>query len=92
MLNKLSKTVFIFFISILFVACLGSKINMENYKKVKNGMSLNKVESILGSGDENATSSYGGYSASVYTWSDGFKVISITFSNGKVSAKAQVGL
>ena len=92
MYNRIFKAVSIFFISISLVACFGGKINMENYKKVKNGMSLNKVESILGSGEENATSSYGGYSSSVYTWTDGFKVISITFSNGKVSAKAQVGL
>ena len=92
MLSNLKITLSIFFITILLVACSGGKINMNNYKKVETGMNLSQVESILGSGDESVSSSFGDYSASVYTWTDGVKVISITFSNGKVSGKAQIGL
>tara|TARA_Y100000766_G_C18370121_1_gene348420 strand:- start:69 stop:236 length:168 start_codon:yes stop_codon:yes gene_type:complete len=55
-------------------------------------MSKSDVESILGPGDSNASSSYGGYTAEVVTWQSGMNIISITFSDGKVSGKSQVGL
>lgn len=61
-------------------------------------MSVSSVEAILGKGESQASSSidlgdYGGnISSEVMTWQSGTKVISITFSNGKVMAKAQNGL
>jgi hypothetical protein len=61
-------------------------------------MSKSKVESILGEGESNASSSidlgeYGGnISSEVITRQSGMKVITITFSNGKVMAKAPTGL
>lgn len=61
-------------------------------------MSKSQVESILGQVESNASSSidlgeYGGnISSEVITWQSGMKVITITFSNGKVMAKAQAGL
>ena len=78
-------------------SCSG-KINKDNYGKISNGMSISQVESILGEGESNASSSvdlgeYGGnISSEVMTWQSGMKVISITFSNGKVMLKAQSGL
>lgn len=81
----------------LLNSCSG-KINSENYDKISNGMSKSQVESILGEGESNASSSidlgeYGGNNSSeVITWQSGMKVITITFSNGKVMAKAQTGL
>lgn len=84
-------------LSIFLVSCSG-KLNKDNYDKISNGMSVSQVESILGKGESQASSSvdlgeYGGnISSEVMTWQSGTKVISITFSNGKVMAKAQNGL
>ena len=84
-------------LSIFIVSCSG-KLNKDNYDKISNGMSVSQVESILGNGQSQASSSvdlgeYGGnVSSEVMTWQSGTKVISITFSNGKVMAKAQNGL
>lgn len=83
---------------VFFLNSCSGKINIENYDKISNGMSKSKVESILGEGESNASSSidlgeYGGnISSEVITWQSGMKVITITFSNGKVMAKAQTGL
>jgi len=84
-------------LSIFLVSCSG-KLNKDNYDKISDGMSVSQVESILGKGESQASSSvdlgeYGGtISSEVMTWQSGTKVISITFSNGKVMAKAQNGL
>jgi hypothetical protein len=90
------KTIIISFSLFLF-SCSG-KVNKDNYDKISNDMSVSQVESILGKGESQATSNvnlgeYGGnISSEVMTWQSGTKVISITFSNGKVMAKAQNGL
>jgi hypothetical protein len=55
-------------------------------------MSKSEVVKILGEGDSQAQSSYGGYSAESMTWSSGMKIISIVFSNGRVSGKSESGL
>jgi hypothetical protein len=84
-------------LSLFLVSCSG-KLNKDNYEKISNGMSVSQVESILGKGESQASSNvdlgeYGGnISSEVMTWQSGTKVISITFSNGKVMAKAQNGL
>ena len=84
-------------LSLFLFSCTG-KINKDNYDKISNGMSVSQVQSILGKGESQASSSvnlgeYGGnISSEVMTWQSGLKVISITFSNGKVMAKAQNGL
>jgi len=82
----------------LFLTSCSSKLNKDNYDKISNDMSISQVESILGKGESQASSNvnlgeYGGnISSEVMTWQSGTKVISITFSNGKVMAKAQNGL
>jgi hypothetical protein len=84
-------------LSLFLFSCSG-KLNKDNYDKISNGMSVSQVESILGKGESQASSSvdlgeYGGnVSSEVMTWQSGTKVISITFSNGKVMAKTQNGL
>ncbi len=84
----------------------GSKINKGNYDKVKTGMSEQEVQAILGPGEEQASTavstpgvSAGGISVpgmsmsgSNKVWKDGAKAITITFINGKVTAKAEIGL
>ena len=95
-MRTLLKTL-IFSVSIFLVSCSGN-LNKDNYDKISNDMSISQVESILGKGESQASSNvdlgeYGGnISSEVMTWQSGTKVISITFSNGKVMAKAQNGL
>ncbi len=81
----------------VIISC-SNNINMDNYKKISNDMSVSQVESILGKGESQASSNvdlgeYGGkISTEVMIWQKGTNIISITFSNGKVLAKAQNGL
>ncbi len=84
-------------ITIFLTSCFG-KLNKDNYDKISNDMSISQVESILGKGESQASTNmdlgeYGGnVSSEVMTWQSGTKVVTITFSNGKVIAKAQYGL
>ncbi|MDA0356794.1 MAG: DUF3862 domain-containing protein [Bacteroidetes bacterium] len=95
-MKSLIKSFFLVF-TLFLVSCSG-KINKDNYDKISNGMSVSQVESILGEGESQASSNvdlgeYGGnVSSEVITWQKGSNVISITFSNGTVMAKAQSGL
>jgi hypothetical protein len=95
-MRALLKTLIIS-VSVFLVSCSGH-LNKDNYEKITNGMSVSQVESILGKGESQASSDvdlgeYGGHiSSEVMTWQSGMKVITITFSNGKVMAKAQTGL
>jgi hypothetical protein len=97
-MKKLIKTfTVVVFSTVILMGCSG-EINKDNYSKISNGMSISQVESILGEGESNASSSvdlgeYGGnISSEVMTWQSGMKVITISFSNGKVMTKAQYGL
>jgi hypothetical protein len=97
-MKKLIQTfTVVVFITVILIGCSG-KINKDNYSKISNGMSISQVESILGEGESNASSSvdlgkYGGnISSELMTWQSGMKIITISFSNGKVMAKAQNGL
>jgi len=95
-MKSLIKSFFLVF-TLFLVSCSG-KLNKDNYDKISNDMSISQDESILGKGESQASSNvdlgeYGGnISSEVMTWQSGTKVISITFSNGKVMAKAQNGL
>ena len=77
------------------VGC-SSKVSKENFDKVTTGMTQEQVEGILGEGTEEAGG--GGTlgnltgSAKVITWKDGEKAITITFVNGKMTAKVPKGL
>jgi len=88
--KKLNLSLFLISLMIL-ISCSGN-INKENYDKIRNGMTKAEVESILGKGDSNASSSYGGYSSEAVTYQSGMKVISVVYSNGRVEAKSQAGL
>jgi outer membrane protein assembly factor BamE (lipoprotein component of BamABCDE complex) len=84
----------------------GSPVSQSNYNKVQTGMTQHQVEAILGQGKEQGSSSVavpgmsaGGVSvpgmsmsAKVLTWQDGQKMITVSFENDKVVAKAQSGL
>lgn len=109
-LNKSAASVVsLVLLSALLVGC-GGKINQTNYEAVKNGMTLQEVEEVLGKGEEQASSSVEvpgqtvdipgaastsipgiSSSAQVVMWQAGTNMITITFSDGKVAAKAKSG-
>jgi hypothetical protein len=66
----------------------GERVSRANYDKIMLGMSLGQVESILGPGKESASS----VQIRVMNWSEGLRIISVTFTKGRVSVKVQVGL
>ena len=60
-------------------------VSRDNYNRIKDGMTMKKVEAILGPGKE--VSSAGG--VTTYSWQDNeFNTISILFQKGKVRSKA----
>ena len=61
---------------------------MDNFNKISDGMTISQVEAILGKGEAQASSA----DTQIINWQNSTKVISITFSNGKVMSKAQNGL
>jgi hypothetical protein len=74
----------------------GGKVSKSNFDKVQNGMTMAEVEGILGKGTEQAgvAGAIGDLAGSgkVMTWTDGEKSITVTFVDGKVTAKASKGL
>lgn len=73
----------------------GPKATKAKYKKVKTGMSLKQVEKVFGGeGELTSDTKIAGYTTRIYTWyGDSLGAnCTITFSNGKVSSKAQLGL
>jgi len=86
--------------------CGKSKITKENFDKIDNGMSLHEVEAILGEGSSqggdgavvaaqvgvDVTGGAPPPSTVDYLWEKGKKSITVTFRQGKVVAKKNVGL
>lgn len=90
------KTLLLLCFLLLFIGCGGNPITKDNYNEIKTGMTLDEVAGILGAGTEQASSdaSFGGISIDMkgMVWQNEDKIISITFSHGKVQSKSQIGL
>lgn len=72
------------------------KITLDEYNRIKSGMGYDEVTEIVGSyGTEMARSEIAGYQTFIVSW-DGIGSLganaNVTFSSGKVYAKAQLGL
>lgn len=101
---KCVRLMAILLVCLLLPACK-SKVSKANYDKVKEGMSLEEVEKVLGKGEKEtgdgsnvagqfgvaipATPTSGG--GDVYTWESGDKTIRLTFRSGKLVHKASTG-
>lgn len=72
-----------------------TKVTLEKFNKIETGMTYQQVVDIIGEeGTISTESSYGNQSMKVYYWYASNKIANatISFMNGKVTAKSQVGL
>lgn len=100
-----ARLVIVLLMCLLIPACK-SKVTKDNFDKVKEGMSLEDVEKLLGKGNKetgdgsNVAGQFGVAMPSVpvmgggdvYTWESGDKTIRITFRQNKVIHKTASGM
>lgn len=72
---------------VLGQAACESRINQENFQKIKNGMTEDEVTKILGEPSDAASMSLGPFSGTTSTWKSKNGTIAIQFVNGKVALK-----
>ena len=75
---------------VLLLACLaacGSRLNQENFDKVREGMSQKEVREILGAPINASGGSVLGLSGEEAVWKDDKTVITVHFLNDKVVSK-----
>lgn len=93
-----SVVVIIISLGILMGIMVSNSITKSEFDKIEYGMTYEEVVEIVGcEGELGAGSSFGGYSASVYTFKGTLYFLNganaaITFSNGRVSGMASIGL
>lgn len=71
------------------------KATLEKFNKISTGMTYQEVVDIMGEeGTLSTESSYGSQTMQVYSWSasNGISNATVSFMNGKVSGKSQIGL
>lgn len=72
-----------------------TKVTLEKFNKIETGMTYKQVVDIIGEeGTISTESSYGNQSMKVYYWyaSNRIANATVSFMNGKVTAKSQIGL
>lgn len=87
--------------TIILGAC-AEELTPESFAEIEQGMTMSQVETILGGSGEDQTAGGVGIGATglegqqatenVYVWTDGDAQIIVTFRDGKVHQKRQVGL
>lgn len=101
---KSVRFVLLLWVCLLLPACQ-SKVNKANYEKVKEGMTLEEVEKLLGKGSKetgdgsNVAGQFGvalpsaptSGGGDVYTWESGNNTIRLTFRDGKLVHKQATG-
>jgi hypothetical protein len=83
---KLGIVVVVVLAALTLAGC-GSRINQDNFEKVKTGMTLAQVKVILGNPTESSSVDVAVFSGTVSKWQAGDLTITIQFVNGKVVAK-----
>jgi hypothetical protein len=76
------------------VGAAPTRFTLTHYEAIRNGMTYEDVFKIMGAhGEEQSRAEVGGHSSVLISWAnrDGSNLV-VTFSDGRVSAKAQVGL
>lgn len=73
-------------LSLLLMAC--SKINQDNFAKIKHGMALEEVVKLLGEPTSSQTIDISGISGTSAVWKTDKVEIDIQFLNNRVSVKS----
>jgi hypothetical protein len=73
-------------LALAVAAC--SKVNQENFAKVRDGMSEQEVHALLGSPTESSSVSVLGISGTSSKWVTKDAVVTVQFVNGKVRLKS----
>ena len=74
-------------ILLLCLAACGSRLNQENFDKVRDGMSQKEVREILGEPVDAEGRSFLGLSSGEAVWKDDKTTITVHFLNDKVVSK-----
>jgi len=72
---------------LLFLAACGSRLNQENFDKIRDGMSQKEVREILGEPVDASGASFLGLSSGEAMWKDDKTTITVHFLNDKVVSK-----
>jgi hypothetical protein len=76
-----------FLLYVLLFGC-GSKVNQENFDKIKTGMTLEEVKTILGEPGETSSVGLGPMSGTSAIWKTKGGRVSIQFVNNKATIKS----
>lgn len=68
-------------------ACAESRVNQDNFEKIRIGMTLAEVKAILGEPTESSSLGVPLFSGTTAVWKSGDVTINIQLVNGKVVAK-----
>ncbi len=79
------KIILVIGLSVMLFAC--SKVSRENFEKIKPGMTLQEVVSILGEPTGSESVDIAGVTGTAATWKRGETVINIHFLSGQVLVK-----
>jgi outer membrane protein assembly factor BamE (lipoprotein component of BamABCDE complex) len=76
--------------ALLFAGCdrlTGSKLSLDNYNKIADGMSKSQVQQILGAPTTSETKDMIIFKKTTYRYEDGKKFAMVTFKNDEVDGK-----
>lgn len=72
---------------VLLAGCGGGSPSEKNYQKIKVGMTVNEVESILGKADNSIGQDTSGEMQQMWDVPGSKKMIAVIFKNGKATMK-----
>ncbi len=64
-----------------------SKVNPDNYAKIKAGMTREEIHALLGAPDDASGGSLGGLSLTTETWKGSRHTVTVTFAGDKATIK-----
>jgi len=75
-------------LALLLVLAGCSKVTQENFNRIRDGMTENEVQSILGLPAASSRMDVGGFSGTSSSWRSGDAEITVRFLNGKAVLKS----
>lgn len=86
MKKQILKCLFLCCLAVLIASC-NSRINKDNFDRIKTGMSLQDVVNILGNPSSSASISFGPSTVASVRWENRNGTITVQFFNGVVKIK-----